>query len=291
MELGGREILIGLGVLLVVAILLDGFRRTRSRDTAKLRVRRRKQPIFDEDDFDASNAELPGDGPRVVQVRDEQSAQHMSQVIKQKAEKNHSKLTMPFREPEQALLSLDEDSLDETGWDQGARSKADAGCEAHSRHGQSEAGDIQASAEREVEQDVIILHLMARAGERFAGSAILEVLLSNGFRYDSKKIFQRHKSDDGAGEVLFSLANSVNPGTFELDSMADFSTPGLSFFMIMQDTRDPMYAFEQLLSTMDIIKGVLGGELKDAGHSALTRQTAEHYREQIMDYNRRQLAS
>ena len=52
MEFGGREILIGLGLLLVIAILLDGFRRSRSRREGKLRVRRRRQPIFNDDDLD-----------------------------------------------------------------------------------------------------------------------------------------------------------------------------------------------------------------------------------------------
>ncbi len=290
MELGGREILVGLGVLLVIAILLDGFRRSRGRGAGKLRVSRRKQPIFDDDDFDeASNRELPGKA-RVVEVRDEQSAEQLSRVLKQNAARNHSKLTTPFREPEQELLGLESEfppfagesdysELNESGFEDSGDYKFK----------QSEFKQ-NATKQEATEQDVIVLHVMAGPEQQFGGADLLEVALKSGLRYGAQKIFHHHKNADGTGDVLFSMTNSVNPGTFELNEMADFSTPGVSFFMIMQDSDDPMSAFEQLLSTVDTIKDALGGELKDESRSALTRQTAEHLRARIMDYNRRQLA-
>ena len=273
MELGGREILIGLGVLLVIAILLDGFRRSRGRGAGKLKVRRRKQPIFDDKGFDETSSELPGKA-RVVEVRDEKSAEQLSQMMKQNTAKGNTKLTMPFREPEQELLGFDEAQQSV-----GIRGQVDS-----SANGQDRAG------QDEVEQDVIVLHIMALAGEQFSGADLLEVALNSGLRYGTQKIFHRHEHENGAGNVLFSMTNSINPGTFDLNNMAEFSTPGVTFFMVMQDSDDPMAAFEQLLGTVDTIKGVLGGELKDGDRSALTRQTAEHYRQRIMDYNRRQLA-
>ncbi|MBV1931218.1 MAG: cell division protein ZipA [Porticoccaceae bacterium] len=308
MELGGREILIGLGVLLVIAILLDGFRRSRG-SSGELRVRRRRQPIFDDDGFDDHNSELPGKA-RVVEVRDEQSADRLSRVMKQNAAKNQNKLTMPFREPEQASLSLDDaeaalsaddnETLNaenspavEYEIEQNQDSELDPPEQSESVEDYDGSGvEVDDSDDAEVgEQDFIVLHLMASLGEQFPGGPLLEVLLDKGLRYGSQKIFHRHEHEDGSGNVLFSVTNSVNPGTFELNEMASFSSPGLTFFMVMQDSDDPMAAFELLLGTVDGIKKELGGELKDADRSALTRQTAEHYREQIMDYNRRQLAS
>ncbi len=299
MELGGREILIGLGVLLVFAILLDGFRRSRSGNSAKLRVRRRRQPIFDDDDFDEFGAELPGK-TRVIEVRDTESAERLSRVMKQNLERNHNKLTTPFRQPEQASLGLDDSERQllagsqESDSTEDQRGIGDNGVvpQENIPEASNPATSISEQVEPEVsEQDFIVLHLMASPDEAFAGSALLDTLLDNGLRYGSQKIFHRHEQENGSGKVLFSVTNVVNPGTFELNEMASFSSPGITFFMVMQDSEDPMSAFELLLATVDAIKGVLGGELKDADRSALTRQTAEHYRQQIMDYNRRQLAS
>ncbi len=300
MELGGREILIGLGALLVIAILLDGFRRSRG-GNSELRVRRRRQPIFDDDDGDDQNSELASKA-RVVEVRDEQSADRVSQVMKQNAARNQNKLTMPFREPRQASLGLNDaeatSSADENKTfttDNSSRGEHEIEQNQHSEAGfsqQDSAKDEASGGDIEVdEQEFIVLHLMASLGEQFSGSDLLEVLLDKGLRYGSQKIFHRHEHKDGSGNILFSVTNSVNPGTFELSEMASFSSPGLTFFMVMQDSNDPMAAFELLLATVDAIKKDLGGELKDADRSALTRQTAEHYREQIKDFNRRQLTN
>ncbi len=322
MDVGGREILIALGILLLIAILLDGFRRTRGRGAGKLRVRRRKQPIFDDDDnFDDLGPELPLGKARVVGIRDEQSAEQVSLSIKENVAKNNNKLTAPFREPEQASLGFDE--VIPSRGDHGAAPPAarqTPGTAAHDGVAKPEraTNHDKATKRREVPvrdkaanrdkatirdeatirdkapmdpvQDVIVVHVMAARGERFDGHKLLDVLLENGLRYGSRKIFHRHEDPEGAGKILFSMANSVNPGTFDLDDMDRFTTPGISFLIMFEDHEDPMAAFDLMMETVHAVSSELGGELKDEHRSALTRQTAEHYRQRIMDYNRRQLA-
>ena len=131
---------------------------------------------------------------------------------------------------------------------------------------------------------------MAPSGETFAGKELLEAALDKDLRYGSQKIFHRHERKNGAGKVLFGMINSVNPGIFKLNEMDEFSTPGVSFFMLVKDSDDPMAALETMLATADGMREVLGGELKDGERNPLTHQTTEHYRQRIMDYNRRQLA-
>jgi cell division protein ZipA len=276
MEIGGREILVLLGIILIVAILLDGFRRARDRKSGKLRVRRRRQPIFDDDGFDDINSELPGKA-RIVEVRDELNAEQIIQTLKEKNARDESRLTVPFREPEQERLRLEDvDSKPVELLDDEAR--AVAGRQAVRQNDQ------------QLDPEIIVLHLMATSGEKFPGPRLLDALIKNGLRYGTQKIFHRHMKEDGSGDVLFSVTNAINPGIFELNNMDSFSCPGISFFMVMQDSEDPLAAFEQMLATVDSISRELGGLLKDEDHSALTRQTAEHYRQRIMDYNRRQLA-
>ncbi len=369
MELGGREILIALGALLMVAILLDGFRRVRRAGEGKLRVKRRRQPIFEGDDFDEFGSELPGGGARVVAFRDEDSAEELSETIKANRECDPSRVTSPFRQSEptaievveksptldQPLQSSDEalentfalasaveanntfvnearaesqfslfdgeasrsDPLVETqqnsvtavpvapAKDDSTESKAAKKKPRKSRAGKDKRARGRASTNKITENkvssqgqrpdtaddDVIILHLMAEQGEVFQGDDLLNALIANGLRYGSLKIFHRHEREDGSGDVLFSMANSVNPGTFELNAMGEFLTPGVTFMMVLADSEDPLVTFDLMLACIHGINSAIGGELKDQQRSALSQQTAEHYRQRIMDFNRRRLTA
>jgi cell division protein ZipA len=369
MELGGREILIALGALLIVAILLDGFRRVRRAGKGKLRVKRRRQPIFEGDDFDEFGSELPGGGARVVAFRDEDGAEQLSQTIKANRECDPSRVTSPFRKAEPTATEvvenspvadesvLESDDLIENTLVQQSTGElneiieTDAPVESQFSLFGEEANDLGMSgntqesptapanvaraeskptkqkprknrtekgtaekgksakgraSKRKTQQDksankpsssdiaddeVIILHLMAEQGEVFQGDDLLKALIANGLRYGSMKIFHRHEREDGSGDVLFSMANSVNPGTFELNAMGEFLTPGVTFMMVLADSEDPLGTFDLMLECIHGVNSAIGGELKDQQRSALSQQTAEHYRQRIMDFNRRRLTA
>ncbi len=131
------------------------------------------------------------------------------------------------------------------------------------------------------------MHVMARKGGHFEGTALLNALLENGLRFGSMEIFHRHEDADGSGPVLFSLANSLKPGTFDLSAMEEFSTPGVTLFMPLQGLQRPLDTFSLMLETARALSKRLDGELKDETRSALTRQTIEHYRQQIIEFTRR----
>lgn len=103
-------------------------------------------------------------------------------------------------------------------------------------------------------------------------------------------IFHRHEQDNGEGPIQFSLANMVKPGTFDLDNMANFSTPGVSMFLTLPMATDSIKAFDIMRHTAQTIAEILDGELKDEQRSVMTRQTMEHYRQRIVEYERKRLS-
>ena len=319
MDFGAREILIVLGILVILAILLDGVRRVNRSRHGKLRSSSRrpsKNAIFDDDDDDYPS-ELPSRGARVVEVRDERSAEKISEKIRRESDFGRSKLTTPFARsrgdqpqtpvadhdpaifdeppirPEVADLQpappsspdrsgLDGDPLDDLG-DEPDRIEPEISLGGASRgegRGSSARGGVS-------EQDIVILHLMAHKGQFFDGERLLEQLLDHGLRYGSMKIFHRHEHKDGSGPVHFSVANSVNPGVFDLNIMDQFSTPGVTFIMPLDGLEKPLESFETLVTTAASMAKRLDGELKDETRSALTKQTIEHYRQRIIDFTRR----
>nr|WP_010132825.1 cell division protein ZipA [Microbulbifer agarilyticus] len=150
------------------------------------------------------------------------------------------------------------------------------------------SGKRSASArtERAVEE-VLILNIMAPSGDCFEGNDLLRVLLSSGLRFGDMNIFHYHCGEAGEGPALFSLANIVVPGTFDMSDMEEFTTPGVSLFLALPAEVEALKAFDTLLSTARNIAEQLGGELKDENRSVFTAQTAEHYRQRVMEFQRR----
>lgn len=136
--------------------------------------------------------------------------------------------------------------------------------------------------------EVLIMNLMAPAGKRFEGAELLQALLDQGLRFGSMNIFHRHKNADGSGPVQFSLANMVVPGTFDLAAMPEFSTPGLSMFLSLPNEDDSLAAFDNMAETAKALAEQLGGELKDENRSVMTRQTIEHCRQRVIEFERKQ---
>lgn len=133
-------------------------------------------------------------------------------------------------------------------------------------------------------QEVIIVNVMARPGQYFAGLDLLPLLQQQGLRLGDMSIFHRHADADGSGPVQFSMANMVKPGTFDLTTMDQFVTPGISFFMQMPNKFGNMQCFEQMLKTASTLASSLEGELKDENRSVFTRQTVEHCRQRVRDF-------
>jgi cell division protein ZipA len=138
-------------------------------------------------------------------------------------------------------------------------------------------------------EEVLIINVMAHKGEMFKGSELLDIVLKCGMRYGSMDIFHRHSDVKGEGALLFSMANMVKPGTFDLDAMDEFETPGVSLFMTLPINADSMQSFDLMADTARAIAETLNGELKDEQRSVMTRQTLEHCRQRIRDFERMRL--
>jgi len=124
----------------------------------------------------------------------------------------------------------------------------------------------------------------------FDGNAVLQILLACDLRFGSMNIFHRHEESRGRGPVQFSVANLMEPGAFDLDTMANERLSGLCFFMSLPGPANPVKAFNYMVETAQCIVKNLGGELLDEAQSVVTLQTLEHGRQSIREFERRQLA-
>lgn len=305
MDLSVRDWLIIIGALLAVAVLLDGVRRMRNerKDALRMSARTRR-----EGEEKLLNPELPGEA-RVVAVRETPSLRPsdggVAEPLPERPEEHEDVLMRGVGEAAAAKASLNA-SLQHRASPKSERSEASleraksAEPRIDKRVADAVDGDVRRAPEPEPEptsgqaapaevEELIVVNVMADSDKPYLGEDLLQILLACDLRYGRMNIFHRFENADGSGPEQFSVANLVEPGNFDLDAIDGFTTPGVVFFMSLPGPKDSMQAFDAMLETARCLVKNLGGELRDQTHSVATKQTLEHYRQRIRDFERRQL--
>lgn len=135
-------------------------------------------------------------------------------------------------------------------------------------------------------EELVIMHVMARDKGEIAGGDLLELLLRAGLRFGPLDIFHYRNPQ---GQMEFSLANCVQPGTLNPDSMDQMSTPGVTLFMQLPLRADMMTSFDHMYEMAVYLSKNLDADLLDEEHSTVTPQRVEHYRERLRNFARSQL--
>ena len=131
---------------------------------------------------------------------------------------------------------------------------------------------------------LIVLNIMSPQGHVFTGDGIHAVMTSAGLTHGEHKIY--HYLQDKL--AVFSIANAVEPGYFELSQLHSISTPGLAVFMELPGPVECRKAFDTLVEISQRLATALSGELCDENRSALTQQTISHLKEKIEVYRLKQ---
>ena len=130
-------------------------------------------------------------------------------------------------------------------------------------------------------EELIISHTILAKGEPFKGQQLFETLHKAGLIYGEMNIFHYPGDDNADTFALFSLANIVEPGTFDLQDAENFSTPGISLFMRLPSRVDNNEAYDKFVHIAQLIAADLNGELCDETRSQLTQQIITYKKEQI----------
>lgn len=254
MDIGLRELLIIVGIIVIAAILFDGWRRIRG-SRGKLRLDRNLSPYFDS--TDDSKTKLHHSNSSISEEKEEiDDIPFLSATDKEQ--------NTPSKQEQQISLNLADNQ----------------------QHSQIEEKE-NLSKPQPIEE-VLIINVVSRDSEGFKGPALLQNILESGLRFGEMDIFHRHESMTGNGERYFSMANAVKPGTFDLDDIDHFSTRAVSFFLGLP-SKHPKRAFDVMLAAARKLSNELNGELHDDQHSVMTAQTIEHYRQRIVDFEHRKL--
>lgn len=147
----------------------------------------------------------------------------------------------------------------------------------------------QKSGHEDVVEQVISILVTSNDNQGFYGPQLRQLVEACGLVYGEMNIFHRFEDGLKLGKNQFSMANMMEPGTFDLIEMDHLHTPGVVFFMGLPTAQDSMQAFDYMLETAQCLAANLGGEVLDEQRSVMRPQTIEHCRQQVREFERRHM--
>jgi cell division protein ZipA len=286
-----RQWLLILGPIFIIGVLLHGYFRMRSgQNDIKMKLDRsflsRQGEDHVVDDLSLFKAELPNGGARLLDSKasavisandvplltdsvELPSISATSSVDLPKTDSLPASTPEPIPEPEKSAI---DHSVDEVP------AKAPPARKAPKI--EEDQSDEETAAPIRKPEMFVVIYVLA-LDEPFLGQGLVEVMLDSGMTFGEMDIF--HQLND-RGAQLFSLASAVEPGTFDLSSLDQFSTPGISLFMRVHELAAPLQVLDSMLSVANRVAQELNGEVRDETRSVMTPQTIEHCRQSLTEF-------
>lgn len=147
-----------------------------------------------------------------------------------------------------------------------------------------EVNPVQAEPQPTVAANPFVtLYLYAPQNEHFRGDFVVHYLEEMGFRFGEHQIFHRHQHiDDVSSPVIFSAANLLNPGTFDLSRINQFSTAGLVLFMQLPTVGSDIANMKLFIGNAEHLAHSLGGFLYDDQQQPFDEQSRQRYMQRVM---------
>ncbi|MBD8880880.1 cell division protein ZipA [Rhodanobacter sp. 7MK24] len=133
---------------------------------------------------------------------------------------------------------------------------------------------------------IVTLFVVAREGSSFHGPDLIVAAEKAGLEFGDMGIY--HRLADGKRELgpIFSVANMLKPGSFDLSRLDVLRTPGLSFFMTLPAPLPALDAWDTMLPTAQRLAELLDGQVLDEERNALGRQRIAHIRDELRGWDR-----
>jgi len=127
---------------------------------------------------------------------------------------------------------------------------------------------------------IVTLHVIPRGNVVIEGKSILNAVAEVDLQFGMMNIFHHF----GVGEIkteraMFSMANMLEPGSFDMTEIEKFSTRGLVLFMPLPAVIDAQVVFELMLNSAHRLAELLGADVCDENRLLINEQKIESIRD------------
>ena len=174
------------------------------------------------------------------------------------------------------------DLLESAGAEPVARKARDA---AGTKSRRSSKPPVGARPDGPIER-IVTLFVCARDGTTISGSDLVVAAEKAGLEFGDRGIF--HRMVVGKPELgpIFSMANMLKPGNFDMSKIETLDTPGISLFMTLPGPLPALDAWEAMLPAAQRLAELLDANVVDEKRGALGRQGVAHVRDELRAWDR-----
>ena len=137
---------------------------------------------------------------------------------------------------------------------------------------------------------IVSLYVAAKAGQKLRGQDIVVAAEKAGLSFGHMDVF--HRLVDGKPEQgpIFSVANIIKPGSFDMARIGEIETPAIAFFLTLPAPVPALDAWETMEPAAQRMADLLDGVVLDEERNALGRQRIQHIRDELRAYDRQHAA-
>lgn len=133
---------------------------------------------------------------------------------------------------------------------------------------------------------IVSLYVAARAGQSLRGEDIVVAAEKTGLTFGHMNVFHRLVENHPERGPIFSMANIMQPGSFDMATIRELETPAIAFFLTLPAPITALEAWEKLLPNVERMAELLNGVVLDDSRNTLGRQRIQHIREELRGYDR-----
>lgn len=137
---------------------------------------------------------------------------------------------------------------------------------------------------------IVTLYLAAKAGQMLHGPDIVVAAERAGLEYGHMGVFHRLVDGHPGRGPIFSVANIMKPGSFDLANIHELQTPAIAFFLTLPAPVSALDAWDTMLPTAHRMAELLDGVVLDEQRNAIARQRIAHIRDELRAYDRQREA-
>ena len=137
---------------------------------------------------------------------------------------------------------------------------------------------------------IVTVYIAAHAGEKLRGPDIVVAAEKAGLTYGYMNVFHRLVEGHPERGPVFSVANIMKPGSFDMAGIHELETPAIAFFLTLPAPVSALDAWDMMEPTAKRMAELLNGVVLDESRNALGRQRVQGIRDELRAYDRQREA-